>query len=58
VPWHVVWVGSLSGYPVTARWQHNRDSASDRAAFKALIETLLQLSSTGAKIADLLASKR
>jgi len=46
------------GYPVTVRWQNNRDSANDRAGFEALVETLLAHSSTGAKIAALVGSKQ
>lgn len=45
------------GYPVTVRWQNNRDSANDRASFEELIKTILEHSATGAEIAALIAKK-
>ena len=58
---HWVMLGEVTfgelGYPVTIRWQNNRDSANDRAAFEELIKTLLEHSAVGAKIAALIAQK-
>ncbi len=45
------------GYPVTLRWEHMYDTATDRASFEEVIKTLLAHSATGAKIARLLGRK-
>lgn len=45
------------GYPVTLRWEHMYDTATDRASFEEAIKALLAHSATGAKIARLLGRK-
>jgi hypothetical protein len=42
------------GYPVTLRWGHQRERASDRSSFELVLARLLESAITGEKIARLL----